>query len=76
MDKIDWKNKILENVLSKKNWAFYCVAFVVIINSLFNIGIEGENIERLVWLAIGLFAGDGLTKIGEGLKSKKDVGPS
>lgn len=71
MNKLNWKSKIVENVLSKKNWAFYCVAGIVMINSAFNLGISGDDIDRLVWLAVGLFAGDGLAKLGEGMGKMK-----
>lgn len=70
-----WKEKIILNLTSKKNWAFYLIVTTIICNAKFNLGIDSKSIEWIVYAAIGLFAGDGLAHIGEGLAKlggKKD----
>jgi len=62
-----WKDKIIANLTSKKNWAFYLIITTIVCNAKFDWDISQENIQWIVYAAIGLFAGDGLAHIGDGL---------
>lgn len=61
--------KIVTTIFSVKIWAFILTISLVICNVKLDWGINDTNISYIVYLAIGLFTGDGLSRIGNGLSS-------
>lgn len=65
------KDKIVENLLSKKMWSFCVGLGVIVLDGIFQWNLSQHSLELVAYMVIGLCAGDGLTKFGAGSKIKQ-----
>ena len=71
------KEKIVENLLSKKVWSLLIGIGALVLNAIFQWDLSEKSLEMIGYMVVGLCAGDGLAKLGsEKLKKlveKKEV---
>lgn len=65
------KDKIVENLLSKKMWSFCLGLIVIILDGVLKLNLSEHSLELVAYMVIGLCTGDGLTKFGSGAVSSK-----